>query len=616
MAVPSLTLQQVLNQLNSGELWSSSTITYSFPTSTTNMYTQGGEGGGFTPLSSVQIEFAEYSLAGWDELIAATFAEGSGKTNIELGNTTTGIDYAHAYFPNTGTVWFNPDYKDVKIPVIGEYGYSTFIHEIGHALGLEHMGDYNGNGNWAPESYQDSTVLSVMSYFGPDQGSNDGKNDVMWADWVKGGVTYGAQTPMLNDIMAIQAMYGVDTTTRTGATTYGFNSNITGGAAKFFDFDVNANPVLSIFDSGGIDTLDLSGFTTVSTISLVDGTFSDCNEMTNNISIAYDVIIENAVGGSKADTITGNDVANILTGGRGDDTIHGGGGTDVAVFSGAFASYSIVSNGNGSYTVTDTNGTDGTDTLSSIETLRFSDKDVTDGDTGSDTAPIVAVALVDQSADLDTLFTLTVPTGAFTDPNGDTLTYQATLQGGGSLPAWLSFNAVTRTFSGTPDAGDTGTLSITVTASDGSEAASDTFEIVVGGDDGGGLILGNKRNNSLLGTDDAETIRAMAGNDKIRAGIGDDTLEGGTGRDLLWGGGGADIFKFGNKNGFDDIKDFSFADGDKIDLSGVAAITDYTDLVSNLSSWKGSAYIQISKAHDIWIIGADATALTEDFFTF
>ena len=257
----------------------------------------------------------------------------------------------------------------------------------------------------------------------------------MWADWVKGGTTYSAQTPMLNDVYAIQQMYGADTTTRAGATVYGFNSNITGNAGKVFDFDVNGNPIVCIYDASGNDTLDLSGFSTKSTISLVAGTFSDCNEMTNNISIAYSATIENAVGGAGNDTITGNDVANILNGGRGNDTINGGGGNDVAVFSGAWANYTIVSNGNGSYTVTDNVGNDGKDTLSSIETLRFSDKNVTDGGGDSDTAPIVSVALADQTADPDSPFTFTIPTGAFTDPDGDVLTYSAKLSGGASLPA-------------------------------------------------------------------------------------------------------------------------------------------------------------------------------------
>jgi len=569
-------LNQVLNQLNSGSMWSGTQISYSFPTSTINMETGGGEGRGFSPLSNVQITFAEYALACWDDLIAPSFFEGSGNTNIEIGNTTTGIEYAHAYYPNDGTVWFNPSFDDLKNVVIGDYGYGTFIHEIGHALGLEHMGDYNGGGNWTPSSFQDTTVLSIMSYFGPDQGSDDGKNQVMWADWVKGGTTYAAQTPMLNDIMAMQAIYGVDTTTRTGATVYGFNSNISGIAANFFDFEVNANPILCIFDSSGNDTLDLSGFSTASTISLVAGTFSDCNQMTNNISIAYTATIENAVGGAGNDTIKGNDVANILKGGRGNDIINGAGGNDIAVFAGAFANYTIISNGTGSYTITDKVGHDGIDTLTSIETLRFTDSDVTDG--GSNTAPVLANALVDQDVTPDTFFTFTIPSGSFTDPNGDALTYSAMLTGGGALPSWLSFNPTTRTFSGTPDSSDVATLSIVVKASDGTETASDTFVIDVGS--GSSDVFGTIAVDDLVGNDASQTFWALGGNDTVMAGGDNDTIYGGAGGDRLWGESGADTFAYNSvgesqyRNGkFDIIKDFSLADGDMIDLSGVDANT-------------------------------------------
>ena len=69
---------------------------------------------------------------------------------------------------------------------------------------------------------------------------------------------------------------------------------------------------------------------------------------------------------------------------------------------------------------------------------------------------------------------------AFTDPEGDSVTYTATLDKGGALPAWLSFNAGTRTFSGTPGNADTpATLTISITASDGSLSASTTFTISV-----------------------------------------------------------------------------------------------------------------------------------------
>ena len=87
---------------------------------------------------------------------------------------------------------------------------------------------------------------------------------------------------------------GAATTTRTGNTVYGFSSTITGSQASIYDFSVNKHPILTIFDSSGTDTLNLSGWNTPSIISLESGTFSSCNSMTNNIAIAYGCVIENA----------------------------------------------------------------------------------------------------------------------------------------------------------------------------------------------------------------------------------------------------------------------------------------------------------------------------------
>jgi VCBS repeat-containing protein len=94
-------------------------------------------------------------------------------------------------------------------------------------------------------------------------------------------------------------------------------------------------------------------------------------------------------------------------------------------------------------------------------------------------APVVANVLDDQAVAEDTAVDFTLPANAFFDVDGDTLTLSATLAGGASLPAWLSFNPATRTFSGTPPQGFNGSLDLTVTASDGSLSASDTFTLTV-----------------------------------------------------------------------------------------------------------------------------------------
>ena len=94
-------------------------------------------------------------------------------------------------------------------------------------------------------------------------------------------------------------------------------------------------------------------------------------------------------------------------------------------------------------------------------------------------APALAEALADQTAAEDRDFNFDV-SAAFSDPDGDTLTYTATLADGSALPDWLSFDENTGIFSGRPAQSDAGTLSVRVTATDPSgEAVTDTFDIVV-----------------------------------------------------------------------------------------------------------------------------------------
>ncbi|WP_139559060.1 ELWxxDGT repeat protein [Methylotetracoccus oryzae] len=101
--------------------------------------------------------------------------------------------------------------------------------------------------------------------------------------------------------------------------------------------------------------------------------------------------------------------------------------------------------------------------------------------TNTNDAPTLAHAIADQNATEDATFSFTFAADTFADVDlGDTLSYTATLVGGAALPAWLSFDAATRTFSGMPSNDDVGTLSITVTATDSAGAqVSDTFDLAI-----------------------------------------------------------------------------------------------------------------------------------------
>lgn len=131
------------------------------------------------------------------------------------------------------------------------------------------------------------------------------------------------------DILAIQRIYGAPVTTAlSGGQTFGFHENIVGDTANFFDFTINTKPIITIWDAGGDNILDLSGFSTSSAVNLEAGSFSSVAGLTNNLAIAYNTQIDTAIGGTAADTLRGNDDGDVLMGGGGSDTLIGGAGND------------------------------------------------------------------------------------------------------------------------------------------------------------------------------------------------------------------------------------------------------------------------------------------------
>ena len=196
---------------------------------------------------------------------------------------------------------------------IDSYGYQTYIHEIGHALGLGHQGPYNGSASYSTNAVyaNDTWQYSIMSYFSENNYSGSSYRYVV--------------TPQMADIYAVASIYGAATSTRTGDTVYGFNSN----AGAVFNFAAyTPAPALTIYDSGGNDTLDCSGYSAAQTIDLHPGAFSSVGGLVNNIGIALNAVIEKAIGGSGNDTLIANDTGCTLSGGGGNDTLIGGAGND------------------------------------------------------------------------------------------------------------------------------------------------------------------------------------------------------------------------------------------------------------------------------------------------
>ncbi len=164
--------------------------------------------------------------------------------------------------------------------------------------------------------------------------------------------------------------------------------------------------------------------------------------------------------------------------------------------------------------------------------------------TGTNDAPVVAAAIATQVARENQAFAFAVPEGTFSDvDNGDVLAYSAhimdALGHAQDLPNWLSFDASTRSFTGTPGSTAGGSFEFEVTATDLSGAsASSRFTLNISDEFAGTganayLITGNNYANVLNGTSLNETITGKGGADTLYGGAGNDTLT--WGADTWWG---------------------------------------------------------------------------------
>lgn len=245
----------------------------------------------------------------------------------------------------------------------GAYGYITLIHEIGHGLGLAHPHD----GGTAPDA---TAFPGVSEEFGDtgDYGLNQGIWTTMtyndgWDQQPSPSASYGYQsTPMALDIAAVQAIYGANLDYHTGNNVYALpKANVSGTGWS------------CIWDAGGSDTISNKGGKLGSMIDLraatlegehAGGYVSQASGIAGGYTIAYGVVIENAIGGSGNDILQGNDADNVLEGGRGDDWLDGGAGSDTASYASATQAVLV------DLVLGTSSGSDGSDLLVSIENIQ------------------------------------------------------------------------------------------------------------------------------------------------------------------------------------------------------------------------------------------------------
>ncbi len=368
-------------------------LTYSFPNESSTWIEDYGNGEPFPPneiyfLTPEAQQAVRDALQLWSNVTQINFTEVQEpqtqgemrftfSSSIDEDNTLVAYSPSPngTFFESSGDIWLNPELKSLDQ---GGKEFSALTRQIGYALGLKDPDNSIDFNEITLDSETDTTQYSILSTTPYGE-----------FDKIDGNLPVENTSLMLYDILATQFLYGVNTTYKTGNDSYVFTPQA---------------ELKTIWDTGGIDTFDLSNQTLDSIINLNAGEFSsignlgkitnissgssETNENLNpaidNIAIAYGVEIENAIGGIGDDLLMGNPLANQLTGGAGNDLIDGGEGVDTVYYSDNKQNYTIKTkktdliddpnNGlDSTLTIQSNKSLEGEDTLNNIERLQFND---------------------------------------------------------------------------------------------------------------------------------------------------------------------------------------------------------------------------------------------------
>ena len=412
------------------------------------------------------------------KLLGATLGINFQKTNaagadFRFGDNDSGA-YAYTRYTWEGEI----TYSEINIAEswhsgstsLGDYVFQTTLHEIGHALGLGHLGNYNGSASYSSDAdfINDSWHTSMMSYFDQTENTSTEASQVYLS------------TPMVADWIALDDLYnqygfGINNAF-TDDTIYGFDTNIGETTSLVFNKlkDLIPTTAYTIVDGGGNDTLDLSGFAATQLIDLRPSEklatniyASNIGGKIGNLSFAPGTLIESVIGGSGADTFRGNDANNSFDGRDGDD---------IALFSGEISDYSLYVDGE-SIVATDLRdgSPDGQDTLANIESIDFNGTTFGWNDLLirlDITAPSISITHDDADDSLRAGETAAL-TFTLSEASTDFVESDVTLSGG-SLSNWTAVSSTIYTATFTPTADSTTDGVISVASSKFSDAAGNT----------------------------------------------------------------------------------------------------------------------------------------------
>jgi Ca2+-binding RTX toxin-like protein len=411
------------------------------------------------------------------------------------------------YTSNYG--YFNYEHPTWNNVNSGSFGFITIIHELGHGLGLAHPHD--GGSQASGTTFPGVTGPSDVGLYELNQGIWTTMSYVDgWNAFPSNTRDYGYQsTPMAFDIAALQAIYGANTSYRTGADTYYLPTTNTIGTGWS-----------CIWDAGGTDTISNAGSFIDSSIILEaaplvgeygGGFVSKNTGIIGGFTIANGVVIENVIGGAGVDFVVGNNANNQLQGGNGNDILDGGTGLDTSDYSDKTTAVSVILNGSSDVSVYVNGSIE--DTIKNIENITGgSGADLLVGDalantllgnSGNDTLKgALGKDILDGGIGVDTA-----------DYSDKTTAVKVTLNGSSNVSVYVN-----------------GSIEDTIK----------NIENITGGS-GADLLVGDALANTLLGNS------------------GNDTLKGGLGKDVFYGGLGADSFVFDtalSTSNTDTIKDF------------------------------------------------------------